>query len=174
MTERDLSTLMHRATTHIKASDGLRAALVQGPRPHRSTIRARWVTAAGALAAAAVLLAIFAFRPAAAPPTPVSPVEVSVTVTGQLVAIGGPAPGAARPLVGTVVAHRGTATNGPVAASAPTDADGRFSLTVPPGTYELTGASSFIDGGRGLCVSSPVTVTRSTPATAVAVICNIR
>lgn len=174
MTERDLSTLMQRTTAHIRASDELRAALVQGPHPHRSATRAGWVTAAAALAAAAVLMAIFAFRPAAAPPVPVSPVEVSVTVTGDLVAIGGPAPGAARPLVGTVVAHRGTATDGPVAASAPAGADGRFSLTVPPGTYELTGTSSFVDGGRGLCVSNPITVTSSGPATEVAVICNIR
>jgi hypothetical protein len=65
------------------------------------------------------------------------PPAATGTVTGVLVRVGGPAPGAPVPLPGKVVAvssdgARYTATTG---------RNGRYSLSLPPGSYQLTGHS---------------------------------
>jgi len=71
------------------------------------------------------------------------------TVTGVLVRVGGPAPGAPVPLPGKVVAvssdgARYTATTG---------RNGRYRLSLPPGSYQLTGHSRNVrsQGAPMLC-----------------------
>lgn len=173
MTDENLRALMQRSARHTTASDRLYAELLER-RPRGALGRRGWIVVAAALAACAALIAIFALRPVT-PPAPAGPAEASGVVNGRLLVVGGPAPGSARPLAGNIIVHRGTATDGPVVASAPTGTDGRFSVEVPPGTYELTGASPLVNGGRtSSCLSDPVTVTHSASTADVAVMCNIK
>jgi len=78
--------------------------------------------------------------------------SVTGTVTGVLVSAGGPAPGAPVPLPGQVVAvstdgSRHTATAG---------RSGRYRLSLPPGTYRLTGHSPMVrsEGTEMLCTGA--------------------
>jgi hypothetical protein len=59
------------------------------------------------------------------------------TVTGALVRVGGPAPGAAVPLPGEIVAVGPDGARFAVTAGK----TGRYSLSLPPGVYRLTGHS---------------------------------
>ncbi|MHB1431538.1 MAG: carboxypeptidase-like regulatory domain-containing protein [Streptosporangiaceae bacterium] len=93
-------------------------------------------------------------------------------VIGHLLAVGGPAPGQDRPLPGRVVAttaagQRVTVTVGPA---------GRYTISLPPGTYTLTGYSPHVRSGHGemRCTAMhPVTVRASHRALR-NVICPIR
>ncbi len=93
-------------------------------------------------------------------------------VTGHLLAVGGPAPGRDRPLPGRVVAtnaagQRFTVTVGPA---------GRYTISLPPGAYTLTGYSPHVRSGHGAmrCIAiHPVTVRASHRALR-NVICPIR
>ncbi len=77
------------------------------------------------------------------------------TISGTLVALGGPAPGSPRPLPGHVAAsgrgHTYTSTAG---------VDGVYSINVPPGTYTVIGRSPLYQSGDVDCETlAPVTAT---------------
>jgi hypothetical protein len=81
------------------------------------------------------------------------------TVAGHLYGVGGPASAAAppspRPWPGTV-----TLTGPGVHRDVPVGASGTFSVTVPPGTYTVTGHSPLYGSGAYACqAAGPVTVT---------------
>ena len=82
--------------------------------------------------------------------------ETDGTRTGALEAVGGPAPGAPRPLPGNVTLRsRDGATFTSTAGS-----DGAFSLQVPAGSYTATGRSPLYQSGDVDCQAlGPVTVT---------------
>jgi hypothetical protein len=95
------------------------------------------------------------------------------TVTGLLVRVGGPAPGSPVPLPGTVIA-RNTAGE---QFTTTTGNDGQFQLSLPPGTYRLTGHSPQVkgDGQQLLCrAERTVHVTRRKPVHNIWVICSIK
>jgi hypothetical protein len=88
----------------------------------------------------------------------------AANLAGAFVEVGGPAPGHTIPIAGQVVArsHGGkvfTVTVGP---------GGHFQLTVPPGTYRLTGYSSTCLGRAG-----PITVRAGKQVAHVQVVCPI-
>lgn len=91
------------------------------------------------------------------------------TITGQIWLAG---PGQTIGLPGTVWAYEHD-INGDSVASANTDSDGRFTLSVPaPGVYVIGGDSPKFNGGSPIptypvaaCVSSPVTVSPHITAT---------
>ena len=94
------------------------------------------------------------------------------TVTGLLVRVGGPAPGSPVPLPGTVVAKN--AVGGQFTTT--TGKDGRFQLSLPPGTYRLTGHSPQVmgDGQQSLCrAERTVQVIRHKPVHKIWVVCSI-
>lgn len=94
------------------------------------------------------------------------------TVTGLLVRVGGLAPGSPVPLPGTVVA-RNTA-GGQFTTS--TGKNGRFQLSLPLGTYRLTGHSPqvMVNNQQMLCIAErTVHVTRRKPPHNIWVVCSI-
>lgn len=90
------------------------------------------------------------------------------TVTGHLVRAGGPAPGAAVPLPGTV-----TATSGSSAFHATAGNDGSFTITVPAGSYRLTGSSFQVQDGKETCIAAGPAVVRAGATTTAVITCNI-
>lgn len=100
-----------------------------------------------------------------------SPATAYQVISGQLVRVGGPAPGSAVPLPGQIEARdasgnvfRATAGN-----------DGRFRLSLPPGTYRLAGHSPLIQDGKALCsAAKPVHVTNANAAAGIRVVCSVR
>jgi hypothetical protein len=94
------------------------------------------------------------------------------TVTGLLVRVGGPAPGSPVPLPGTVVA-RNTAGG---QFTTTTGNNGRFQLSLPPGTYRLTGHSPQVMGGSHqelCCAARTIHVTMRRSLHNIWVICSI-
>jgi hypothetical protein len=88
-------------------------------------------------------------------------------VHGHLSAVGGPAPGSRRPLSGEV-----TATGRNVTRTVQIGTDGSFSLTLPPGSYTLTGHSPDYGSGTAVCRTAHGTVrVRSTKAVTADVLC---
>jgi hypothetical protein len=78
-----------------------------------------------------------------------------MTIHGRLLAVGGPAPGAPRPLPGTVTL---STTDSEITVLV--DNDGRYSAEVSPGTYEVVGHSPQYGSGTYLCrAAGPVTAT---------------
>jgi len=76
-------------------------------------------------------------------------------VLGTLDAVGGPAPGAPRPLPGTITLLNSNGTR----FTATAGSNGTFSVRVPPGSYTITGRSPLYDSGTVDCQSiEPVTV----------------
>ena len=73
-----------------------------------------------------------------------------LVVRGQMVSAGGPAGTGTDPAPGTVQALDDTAT---VVATAETDSDGRFDLTLPSGTYRVVGRSERYQNGNEDCVA---------------------
>lgn len=63
------------------------------------------------------------------------------SVTGTLRLVGGPAPGANKPASGEVYAFISASLTGTPTAKAKTASNGRFSLTLSPGTYYLAATS---------------------------------
>ncbi len=95
------------------------------------------------------------------------------TVTGILVRVGGPAPGSPVPLPGTVVAWNAAGKQ----FTTTTGKNGRFQLSLPPGTYRLTGHSPQVmgDGQQLLCdAAQTVHVTRHEPVHNIWVVCSIK
>jgi len=94
------------------------------------------------------------------------------SVTGTLIRVGGPAPGAAIPLPGRVVATSSAGAR----FSAAVPRNGRYRLSLPPGTYRLTGYSPLVySGGSELrCVATrAVHLASGQTAPGVDVICSI-
>jgi len=92
------------------------------------------------------------------------------TVTGKLVRVGGPAPGSPVPLPGQIVARD---AQGHVFRTT-AGRNGRFRLSLPPGTYRLTGHSPRIQDGKALCAAAkPVRVTKASAAAGIQVVCSI-
>jgi hypothetical protein len=102
--------------------------------------------------------------------------EPHQTVTGLLIRVGGPL-GPSRqqnrlPLPGTVVAQN--VAGGQFTAT--TGNNGRFQLSLPTGSYRLTGHSSqvMVDGQQELCsAGDTVHVTRRRPVHDIWVVCSI-
>jgi len=92
------------------------------------------------------------------------------SVTGILERVGGPAPGSPVPLPGHVVAVNSAGAQFAVAVGN----DGRFSLSLPAGSYQLTGYSPLIEDGKMRCIT-PHAVSVATGRTEghVAVVCSI-
>jgi hypothetical protein len=92
-------------------------------------------------------------------------------VEGQLIRVGGPAPGAAVPLPGQVVAIDSTDARHTVDVGN----DGQFRLSLPAGTYRLIGYSPLIQSGLAQCsAAGPVHVVTGRTLQHVAVICSVR
>jgi hypothetical protein len=68
------------------------------------------------------------------------------TLTGHLYGVGGPAPGLARPWPGTV-----TLVGPGVHRDVPVGASGTYSVTVPAGSYTVTGHSPLYGSGTYAC-----------------------
>jgi hypothetical protein len=101
------------------------------------------------------------------------------TVTGSLVRVGGPIPLGLRlppapvPLPGRVIAE---STDGS-RYTASVDTSGHYTISLPPGTYQLTGYSPLVraDGAEMQChAAHAVQVTAGTTTTGIDVICSIR
>ncbi|HUY51114.1 MAG TPA: carboxypeptidase-like regulatory domain-containing protein [Streptosporangiaceae bacterium] len=75
------------------------------------------------------------------------------------------------PLPGTVVARSAAGEQ----FTTTTGKDGRFQLSLPPGTYELTGHSPQVGDGQQLCrAERTVHVTMDEPVRDIWVVCSIR
>lgn len=80
--------------------------------------------------------------------------QESGTLVGKLEVVGGPSPGLARPLPGTV-----TATNADGKKTFVTiGANGKFEVQLPPGSYSLMGHSPQVGGGTYPCTGGTVHV----------------
>jgi hypothetical protein len=80
-------------------------------------------------------------------------------VQGTLEAVGGPAPGTARPLKGSITLRDSDGT----VFIATAGSDGVFLVRVPIGSYAITGRSPEYESGDADCLSSgPVTLTVDT------------
>jgi hypothetical protein len=89
--------------------------------------------------------------------TPITPADDGIgtrlVVSGQLLGVGGPAPGAPRSWPGSV------SWTGPTHGTVRVHSDGRFALSLPPGRYELTGHSPRYGDSDYLCrAAHPVVV----------------
>jgi hypothetical protein len=91
-------------------------------------------------------------------------------VTGRFVRVGGPAPGSPVPLPGTITAR--AATGQTFTATAGTN--GRFKLSLPPGTYRVTGRSPLMQSGQMICdATARLRIARGKAAAPVTVVCSI-
>ncbi len=83
-------------------------------------------------------------------PTPASEQRplTTFTVTGRMISVGGPIGSSADPAPGTITAANDA---GVVFAQVQTEEDGRFEISLAPGTYLLTGRSSFYQSGQVDC-----------------------
>jgi hypothetical protein len=93
-------------------------------------------------------------------------------VTGILVRVGGPAPGSPVPLPGEVDARNTVGEQ----FTAATSNNGRFQLSLPLGTYRLTGHSPQVGSAAHPAVCSAMralNVTRNKPVPYVQVVCSI-
>jgi hypothetical protein len=100
------------------------------------------------------------------------PSDPQRTVTGLLVRVGGPAPGSPVPLPGTVVARNAAGQQ----FTATTGKDGRFRLSLPLGTYRMTGHSPQVksDGQQMICAAvRKVRLSHHAAPHSIRVICNI-
>jgi hypothetical protein len=92
------------------------------------------------------------------------------TVPGKFVRVGGPAPGSPFPLPGTITARAATGQM----FTAKVARDGRFKLSLPPGTYRVTGRSPLMQSGHMTCAAAHgLHVSRGQPAGRVTVACSI-
>jgi len=92
------------------------------------------------------------------------------TVPGTFVRVGGPAPGSPVPLPGTITARAATGET----FTATAGQDGRFKLSLPPGTYRVTGRSPLMQSGQMICAATAeLHVSRGQPARPVSVVCSI-
>lgn len=91
-------------------------------------------------------------------------------VPGTFVRVGGPAPGSPVALPGTITARAVTGQT----FSATAGQNGRFILSLPPGSYRLTGRSPLMQSGQMTCpATAELRVTRGKSAKPVTVVCSI-
>jgi hypothetical protein len=91
-------------------------------------------------------------------------------VPGKFVRVGGPAPGSPFPLPGTITARAATGEK----FTATAGRDGQFTLSLPPGTYRVTGRSPLMQSGQMICAATAeLHVSRGQPARPVTVVCSI-
>jgi hypothetical protein len=85
----------------------------------------------------------------------IRPAPANGTISGRLLAVGGPCCLAPRPLAGSVSIGRQIDRNAPVVWShvLAVDADGRYRISLPPGMYVVDGHSPQYDAGRTPCVA---------------------
>lgn len=92
------------------------------------------------------------------------------TVPGRFVRVGGPAPGSPFPLPGTITARAATGETVTAAAGQ----DGRFRLSLPPGSYRVTGRSPLMQSGQMICAATAeLHISRGQSARSVTVVCSI-
>jgi hypothetical protein len=92
------------------------------------------------------------------------------TVRGTFVRVGGPAPGSPVPLPGTITARAATGRT----FTATAGRNGRFTLSLPPGRYHVTGRSPLMQSGQMICAATAeLHVTRGKVTRPVAVVCSI-
>jgi len=92
------------------------------------------------------------------------------TVPGRFVRVGGPAPGLPFPLPGTITARAATGET----FTATAGRDGRFKLSLPPGTYRVTGRSPLMQSGHMTCAATAeLHISRGQIARPVTVVCSI-
>jgi hypothetical protein len=80
------------------------------------------------------------------------------TISGVLQEVGGPAPGAPRPVTGTIQIDNTTTDVHEVGVAVETDAHGRFRIDVPAGAHNLVATSPQYQGGRSNCTAGTVIV----------------
>ncbi len=91
-------------------------------------------------------------------------------VPGTFVRVGGPAPGSPVPLPGTSTARAVTGQT----YTATAGRNGRFTLSLPPGSYHVTGRSPLMQSGQMTCAAAAeLRVTRGKTAGPVTVVCSI-
>jgi hypothetical protein len=99
-----------------------------------------------------------------------TPTTVPGAVVGQFIRVGGPAPGAAVPLPGHVVAIDSTGARLTVGVGN----NGRFRLSLPAGTYRLIGYSPLTQSGKARCSAArTVRVITGRATRHVSVVCSI-
>jgi hypothetical protein len=79
----------------------------------------------------------------------------AATVTGRLLAVGGPAGTPNRPLRGTVILHG----PGGSIVKAPVGRDGKFQIQIAAGRYRIEGKSPDYLSGTGICRTDARTTT---------------
>ncbi len=132
-----------------------------------------------ATAAAAVLLATTLTgcgggdkpEPKAGPTAPPTSPPATGMVQGRLVTVGGPAPGTAKPVPGTVTFQ------GPDGSTTRTEVDesGRFAIGLYPGSYQIRGTSPTVQDGKLECSTEKPRTTLTAGRTVTAdVLCSIR
>lgn len=93
------------------------------------------------------------------------------TVPGTFAVAGGPVPGSPRPLPGTITARAATGQT----FTARVGRNGRFTLSLPAGSYQVTGRSPLIQSGQMICAATAeLRVVRRKPARPITVVCSIR
>ncbi len=93
------------------------------------------------------------------------------TVHGTFVRVGGPAPGSPVSLPGTITARTSTGQT----FTATTGRNGRFTLSLPPGSYHVTGRSPLMQSGQMICAATAdLRVTQGKPASPITVVCSVR
>jgi hypothetical protein len=92
------------------------------------------------------------------------------SVPGRFERVGGPAPGSPSPLPGTITARAVTGDT----FTATAGKNGRFTLSLPPGSYQVTGSSPLMQSGQMICAAtSRLRVTRNKPVGSITVVCSI-
>jgi hypothetical protein len=95
--------------------------------------------------------------------------QASGTLTGRLIMVGGPAPGAPSAVSGTVVLSGGVSADhrdvGP---------DGTFRFSPPPGRYRLTGTSPSYGSGIYPCRANGRPHVQANQTTRADVVCELR
>jgi len=121
------------------------------------------------LALAATSLAAACTSTHAGPTTPTSSPASNATLTGRLIEVGGPAPGLARPVPGSVN------IDGPVSRHVTVGSDGKYAAVLPVGTYTVTGAMGQDTNSPGGCRTTADTVSLAAgQAVASDVVCSVR
>jgi hypothetical protein len=89
-------------------------------------------------------------------------------VSGTFMRVGGPAPGSQVPLPGTITARAVTGQTFTASAGQ----SGRFTLSLPPGLYHVTGRSPLMQYGQAACpATAELRVPRANSAGPVTVVC---
>jgi hypothetical protein len=110
-------------------------------------------------------------RAARATTTPLVAAPPSGLVHGRLIEVGGPPPGTAHPIPGslTFTGPDGSVTTTHVGAS------GKYAIGLSPGTYQITGGGTQVISGKGDCTTTnPTTVITAGGDVTADVYCQVR